>query len=109
MLAQIVPLLNRLPSKVGWIKAGDQTILTLHKRVITHNDRIHITHDEHNTWNLHIRYTQCEGLEVSKHEANVIHETAQNFCQNQSLVAAVTNTVPTNRNFLTTKTFPEKS
>ena len=57
--------------KVGWIKAGDQTILTLHKRVIfflssisivrtseviTHNDRIHITHDEHNTWNLHIRY-----------------------------------------------------
>ena len=55
MLAQIVPLLNRLPSKVGWIKAGDQTILTLHKRVITHNDRIHITHDEHNTWNLHIR------------------------------------------------------
>jgi len=41
--------------KVGWIKAGDQTILTLHKRVITHNDRIHITHDEHNTWNLHIK------------------------------------------------------
>ena len=57
--------------KVGWIKvratsdqnvllrdlkAGDQTILSLHKRVITHNDRVHITHDEHNTWNLHIRW-----------------------------------------------------
>eukprot|EP00090_Calanus_glacialis_P001506 TRINITY_DN11080_c0_g1_i1.p1 TRINITY_DN11080_c0_g1~~TRINITY_DN11080_c0_g1_i1.p1 ORF type:complete len:435 (+),score=83.57 TRINITY_DN11080_c0_g1_i1:319-1623(+) len=40
--------------KVGWIKA-DQTILTLHKRVITHNDRIHITHDMHNTWDLHIK------------------------------------------------------
>ena len=89
----LLTLVNRLPSKVGWIKAGDQTILTLHKRVITHNDRIHITHDEHNTWNLHIRYTQCEGLEVSKHKANVIHETAQNFSP------AVTNTVPTNRIF----------
>ena len=65
--------------KVGWVKvreklfkifsasqkyflftyqAGDQTILSLHKRVITHNDRIHITHDEHNTWNLHIRWIQ---------------------------------------------------
>ena len=62
--------------KVGWVKvrenllkyfllsknisyqAGDQTILSLHKRVITHNDRIHITHDEHDTWNLHIRWTQ---------------------------------------------------
>ena len=26
------------------------------RKVITHNDRIHITHDEHNTWNLHIRF-----------------------------------------------------
>ena len=40
------------------LQAGDQTILSLHKRVITHNDRIHITHDEHNTWNLHIRWRQ---------------------------------------------------
>ena len=40
--------------KVGWIKA-DQTILTLHKRVITHNTRIHILHDMHNTWDLHIK------------------------------------------------------
>jgi len=46
--------------KVGWIKAGDQTILSLHKRVITHNDRIHITHDEHNTWNLHIKDVRVE-------------------------------------------------
>jgi hypothetical protein len=40
---------------VGWVKASDQTILTLHKRVITHNTRVHVTHDEHNTWNLHIK------------------------------------------------------
>ena len=25
--------------QVGWLKAGDQTILALHKRVITHNTR----------------------------------------------------------------------
>jgi neurotrimin len=41
--------------QVGWVKASDQTILTLHKRVITHNTRVHVTHDEHNTWNLHIK------------------------------------------------------
>lgn len=44
--------------KVGWLKVSDQTILTLHKRVITHNNRIHVTHDEHRTWNLHIKNVQ---------------------------------------------------
>ena len=48
-------VVSKLFAAVGWIRAGDQTILTLHKRVITQNGRIHITHDEHNTWNLHIR------------------------------------------------------
>ncbi|XP_071450055.1 protein amalgam-like [Hetaerina americana] len=41
--------------KVGWMKAEDQTILTLHNKVVTHNSRISVTHDGHRTWNLHIR------------------------------------------------------
>ena len=32
--------------KVGWMKAQDQTILALHKRVITHNQRITVDHEE---------------------------------------------------------------
>ncbi len=32
--------------KVGWLKAKDQTILALHKRVITHNPRIVVDHEE---------------------------------------------------------------
>ncbi len=32
--------------KVGWLKAQDQTILALHKRVITHNSRIDVDHEE---------------------------------------------------------------
>ena len=32
--------------KVGWLKAKDQTILALHKRVITHNGRIDVDHEE---------------------------------------------------------------
>ena len=36
--------------QVGWLKASDQTILTLHKKVITHNWRIYVTHDEQQTW-----------------------------------------------------------
>lgn len=46
--------------KVGWLKVSDQTILTLHKRVITHNSRIRVTHDEQRTWNLLIRNVQAE-------------------------------------------------
>ena len=33
-------------SQVGWLKARDQTILALHKRVITHNARIDVDHEE---------------------------------------------------------------
>ena len=37
----------RCPSlQVGWLKAKDQTILALHKRVITHNARIDVDHEE---------------------------------------------------------------
>jgi len=48
---------NVLPSvlQVGWLKAEDQTILTLHNKVVTHNSRISVTHDNHRTWQLHIR------------------------------------------------------
>ncbi|KAJ9598510.1 hypothetical protein L9F63_010800, partial [Diploptera punctata] len=41
--------------QVGWLKAEDQTILTLHNKVVTHNSRISVTHDNHRTWQLHIR------------------------------------------------------
>jgi hypothetical protein len=41
--------------QVGWLKAEDQTVLTLHNKVVTHNSRISVTHDNHRTWQLHIR------------------------------------------------------
>ncbi|CAB3383354.1 Hypothetical predicted protein [Cloeon dipterum] len=41
--------------KVGWMRAEDQTILTLHNKVVTHNARISVTQDNQRTWNLHIR------------------------------------------------------
>ncbi|XP_042229137.1 lachesin-like [Homarus americanus] len=41
--------------KVGWMRADTQTILSLHKKVVTHNTRISVTHSEPRTWNLHIR------------------------------------------------------
>lgn len=38
------------------MKADDQTILSLHTRVITHNPRVSVTHDDNlHTWQLHIR------------------------------------------------------
>ena len=41
--------------QVGWLRADDQTILSLHRKVVTHNPRVTVTHDESRTWNLHIR------------------------------------------------------
>ncbi|KAJ1522304.1 hypothetical protein ONE63_002601 [Megalurothrips usitatus] len=41
--------------KVGWLKASDQTVLTMHNRVVTHNSRVAVSHDNQRTWRLHIR------------------------------------------------------
>lgn len=41
--------------KVGWIRAEDQTILTLDSKVVTHNSRVSVTTDGAQTWNLHLR------------------------------------------------------
>lgn len=41
--------------QVGWLKADTQTILSVQNRVVTHNSRISVTHDQHRTWNLHIK------------------------------------------------------
>ncbi|XP_076033631.1 lachesin-like [Oratosquilla oratoria] len=42
------------------MKADTQTILVLHNKVITHNTRISVTHEEKKTWNLHIRQVKEE-------------------------------------------------
>jgi len=41
--------------KVGWLKAADQTILALHKRVITHNNRVSVSHEDNRIWKIHLR------------------------------------------------------
>ena len=47
-------------TQVGWLKVSDQTILALHKKVITHNSRVMVTHDEQRTWNLIIKQVREE-------------------------------------------------
>ncbi|KAG4069649.1 hypothetical protein HA402_014672 [Bradysia odoriphaga] len=41
--------------KVGWLRASDQTVLALQERVVTHNERITITHEDFYTWRLRIK------------------------------------------------------
>lgn len=41
--------------QVGWLKAEDQTVLTLRNHVVTHNSRITVYHDNLRTWQLRIR------------------------------------------------------
>lgn len=40
------------------MKAEDQTILTLHDKVVTHNVRISVTHDNRSTWQLRIKHVR---------------------------------------------------
>lgn len=41
--------------QVGWLRASDQTVLALQERVVTHNARITITHEDFHTWRLRIK------------------------------------------------------
>ncbi|OAD56282.1 Lachesin [Eufriesea mexicana] len=45
--------------KVGWLRASDQTILSVHTRTVTHNARIAVSYEtggsSGGTWRLHIR------------------------------------------------------
>ncbi|XP_037292449.1 lachesin-like [Manduca sexta] len=46
--------------KVAWIRADDQTILTLHTRLVTHSSRYAVTNDSPGSWQLHIRPLKVE-------------------------------------------------
>lgn len=41
--------------QVGWLRASDQTVLALQGRVVTHNARISVVHEDMKTWRLRIR------------------------------------------------------
>ncbi|XP_034484471.1 lachesin [Drosophila innubila] len=41
-------------NKVGWLRASDQTVLALQGRVVTHNARISVMHQDMHTWKLKI-------------------------------------------------------
>ncbi|XP_055851916.1 lachesin isoform X2 [Episyrphus balteatus] len=41
-------------NKVGWLRASDQTVLALQGRVVTHNARISVTHENFHTWKIRI-------------------------------------------------------
>ena len=40
---------------MGWLRASDQTVLALQGRVVTHNSRITVGHEDMRTWHLRIR------------------------------------------------------
>jgi neurotrimin len=41
--------------QVGWLRASDQTVLALEERVVTHNVRISVAHEDMRTWRLRIK------------------------------------------------------
>ncbi|RZF44803.1 hypothetical protein LSTR_LSTR000755 [Laodelphax striatellus] len=46
--------------RVGWVKADTKAIQAIHDHVITHNPRVSVSHNDHSTWNLHVRSVQEE-------------------------------------------------
>ncbi|XP_071054229.1 lachesin-like isoform X1 [Onthophagus taurus] len=41
--------------KVAWVRAEDQTVLSVETKVVTHNSRISVTQDNNRTWQLRIK------------------------------------------------------
>ncbi|XP_071582844.1 lachesin isoform X2 [Temnothorax nylanderi] len=46
--------------RVGWVKADTKAIQAIHDHVITHNQRVSVSHSDHSIWNLHIKGVQKE-------------------------------------------------
>nr|CAI5837671.1 unnamed protein product [Callosobruchus analis] len=53
-------LVDNISFQVGWVKADTKAIQAIHDHVITHNPRVSVSHNDHTTWNLHIRNVQEE-------------------------------------------------
>lgn len=52
-------VVNHLHSfKVAWIKSDSRAILAIHTHMVTHNPRLSVTHNGHDTWKLHIANVQ---------------------------------------------------
>lgn len=52
--------IRRLMFQVGWVKADTKAIQAIHDHVITHNQRVSVSHSDHSIWNLHIKGVQKE-------------------------------------------------
>lgn len=55
-----IKALISLMSQVGWVKADTKAIQAIHDHVITHNQRVSVSHSDHSMWNLHIKGVQKE-------------------------------------------------
>lgn len=46
--------------QVAWVRVDTQTILSIHHNLITQNQRISLTHNDHRSWYLHIAQVEEE-------------------------------------------------
>lgn len=49
-----------LKNQVAWVRVDTQTILSIHHNLITQNQRISLTHNDHRSWYLHIKEVEEE-------------------------------------------------
>lgn len=48
-------MFSLFPVQVAWVQVDTQTILTIHKQVITRNPRIALLHNDHRSWHLELK------------------------------------------------------
>ncbi|XP_066246298.1 lachesin-like isoform X1 [Euwallacea similis] len=67
-------------NKVAWVRAEDQTVLSIGTKVMTHNNRIFVSHDNLHTWQMRIKQVResDKGCYLCKVSANVLK--AQETC-----------------------------
>ncbi|BES88219.1 Immunoglobulin V-set domain [Nesidiocoris tenuis] len=67
--------------KVGWLRAEDQTVLSLDSKVVTHNVRVSVSHEpESDTWRLHIRQVKPSDKGCYMCQINTINMKKQVGC-----------------------------
>ncbi|XP_031826268.1 dpr-interacting protein lambda [Nomia melanderi] len=66
-----------LPYMVAWIKSDSRAILAIHTHLVTHNPRLSVTHNGHNTWKLHVMNVQKNDSGVYMCQVNTVPMRSQ--------------------------------
>ncbi|XP_048262529.1 uncharacterized protein LOC125385267 [Bombus terrestris] len=82
--------------RVGRVKVDTKAIQAIHDHVITHNNRVLVSHSDHTTWNLHIKNVQQEDEGRYMCQINTDPMKSQSTCSEDELKIDKSESLKTN-------------